>query len=384
MSSFYCLLGNTPILSLQELTAILGADRVTQVSHQIAEVQLENEAAAVELMAVTGGLVKITRPLSALVASDPASVEVAVANYLTSLQLPKVTFAVAEINRDHQEPVTLAHIKKMLTDQGIGVRYVEAPRSGLSASVLLHQKEVVELVILPIDSEWWLTQTVAVQNIDEWTDRDRSKPYADRQKGMLPPKVARMMVNLALSHLSLPNSASKPLVYDPFCGTGTVLMEAMVRGCRVVGSDLDAKAVEGTRKNLAWLIEETGLKLDARVFTSDVSRVDPAQIGEQIDCIVTEPFLGKMTPHSEQLPGIFKGLGKLYLGAFKRWRQLVKSGSVIVIVFPYVEQGNRIFSLEDLIDKLAPLGYTIISEPVLYHRPQAVVQRQIHIFRYQA
>lgn len=382
MPSFYCLLGNTPSLSLQELTTVIGAEQVKQVSAQVAEVTLSNETAAHELMHILGGVVKITKPLRALEKSDPQAIEIAVTEYLQSLQLPKVTFGVAEIGRDHQEEVSLSEIKKLLQEVGISARYIESPRIGLSASVLLHHENVLELVILPVGNDWQLTQTVAVQDIDQWTKRDRYKPYADRRKGMLPPKVARMMVNLALGRVEDKKSSS-PLVYDPFCGTGTVLIEAMMRGCQVVGSDLDADSVTGTQENLAWLSQAEDLKLNFKVFESDVTRANPGQVGQQVDAIVTEPFLGKPTPRVEQLPGIFKGLGKLYLGAFKQWTKILKPDARVVIVFPYVEQGNRVFSLEFLIDKLAECGYTIVSEPVLYHRPQAVVQRQIHTFRYQ-
>ena len=31
-----------------------------------------------------------------------------------------------------------------------------------------------------------------------WFKRDRAKPYSDRHKGLLPPKIARILVNLAL------------------------------------------------------------------------------------------------------------------------------------------------------------------------------------------
>lgn len=384
MTTFYCLLGNTPDLSLLELNALLGAEQVNHVSAQVAAVQLADEAAARQLMEISGGIVKITQDVQVLPSSQPAEIEQAITEYLVSLGLPKVTIGVAEIGRDHHQPLSLTEIKKQLHAQGVNARYIESPRAGLSASVLSHHSNVIELVVLPINDEWHLTKTVAVQDIDSWTERDRAKPYADRRKGMLPPKVARMMVNLALGELGQEATASQPVIYDPFCGTGTVLLEAMVRGCGVIGSDLDIDAVKGTEENLAWFKEIDELKLPSKVFMSDVTRVPADQVGQRVDAIVTEPFLGKPSPRPEQVPGIFKGLGKLYLGAFKQWRSILRPNGVVVIVFPYIQLGNRTFSLEFLIDKLANLGYTLVSEPVLYHRPQATVQRQIHVFRYQA
>lgn len=380
MPHFYCLLGNTPQLSLLELTSLVEGS-VSLVSPAVAQIELSDESAAQALMEKSGGIVKICQAVKELSSSDPQQIESEIAAYLKSTGQAKVTFGVAEIGRDHQQPISFPAIKHQLTDKGISVRYVESPRSGLSASVLLHHQDVIELVILPVAKTWVLAKTVAVQDIDHWTERDRGKPYADRRKGMLPPKVARIMVNLALGALTPAETA--PRIYDPFCGTGTVLIEAVMRDCQdVVGSDLDSDSIAGTSKNLEWLAEVTGRSINATLFTSDVSQVSLDRVGQSIDAIVTEPFLGKPKPRPEQLPGIFKGLEKLYLGAFKQWRKILADEAVVVMVFPYVQDGPRTYSLEKFIDKLSDLGYTISSQPVLYHRPQATVQRQIAILKY--
>ena len=44
-----------------------------------------------------------------------------------------------------------------------------------------------------------------------------------------------------------------PLILDPFCGTGTVLQEALLAGYDVVGTDLSQKIVDYTTENLSWL-----------------------------------------------------------------------------------------------------------------------------------
>ena len=61
----------------------------------------------------------------------------------------------------------------------------------------------------------------------------------------LSPKLARCMINLA---------RAKPCVtlLDPFCGTGSILIEAGLMGCNVVGSDVKQKMIRGTRKNLHY------------------------------------------------------------------------------------------------------------------------------------
>jgi tRNA G10 N-methylase Trm11 len=375
MSTYLCVLGSTPELSLAELQSVLTTQTINLVRVDVAAIELESDQRASELMDILGGTVKILKSEQTLTDSSPESITQILIELLSQNE-GKVTFSVGEIGRDHLPKIELGDIKQQLKEQGISVRYVEAPRSGLSAAVLLHHKQVKEYLIIQTESSLLLAKTVAVQNIDEWTVRDRSKPYANRRKGMLPPKVARMMVNLATQ------GTVGGTLYDPFCGTGTILAEALLMGCHVVGSDLDADSATGSDENLAWLKKTYDVKGQVKVFASDVSQVHPTQFPRPIDYLVTEPFLGKQTPKPDQLANIFKGLEKLYLGAFKAWTRILADGARVVMIFPKVNLGKHPADLKSLIDKLAGLGYTMESETLNYHRPGAVVEREIHIFRY--
>jgi len=391
MQQYFFLLGNTPPLSLAELQALLPNSTIAKIGENLGQVELENDDQARQVMDLTGGIVKVVKIAKEIAKTDPEFVQAEVTTYLLDLLRStghdKATFGIGEIGRDHLEPLATSTIKQTLIKEGYKARYVEGVRQGLSASVLLHKKSVIELVIMQTPKGLFLTQTVAIQDIDRWTMRDRGKPYADHHKGMLPPKVARMMVNMALGHLN-PDSKSKvPLVYDPFCGTGTVLFEAILRDCHVIGSDIDPQSVVGTRQNVQWLfdnLEDVTIRSQASIFQADVANAYLAQstLKIPVDCIVTEPFLGRPQPFPNQVPNIIKGLTKMYLGAFKNWTRWLKNDGIVVIVFPLIHAGNEVFSLEPLIDKLTPLGYTAVLQPIVYSRPQAITQRQLFVFRF--
>lgn len=383
MPKFIALLGNSPALSVAEFEAVYPEFKITTHSNQVAIWGSDNFSPE-QAIEILGGTIKIFRVLKEIDQLNPQDLEQVLASLLSDSKT-KVNFGVAEIGRDHLPAIDSASIKQNLKDLGVNSRFVESPRSGLSASVLTHQK-VTELAVVQTDKQTLIAQTITTQDIDNWTIRDREKPYFDRKKGMLPPKVARMMVNLALGEMAEQldslSAESKPTVLDPFCGSGTVLLESAVLGCHAIGSDLDQDACEGTRTNLAWLQSKYQLDFNYQVYQKDASKLE---LNQPINYLITEPFLGKPTPKPEQLPNIFRGLEKLYLGAFKQWSKFLADGAKLVVVFPetQVVGSSKRFSLQKLIDKLSPLGYTSKSEPLIYRRPNAIIERAIHQFTFE-
>ena len=98
--------------------------------------------------------------------------------------------------------------------------------------------------------------------------------------GSMSPKLARCMVNLA-------RVKEGQLVLDPFCGTGGILIEAGLIGCRVVGSDIYWKMKNGTAINL----EHYGIT-DYRTFNLDVREL---KMYEKVAAVVTDPPYGIST-----------------------------------------------------------------------------------------
>lgn len=387
MLKLAALLGNTPALSMAELGAVYPELEIDLFRDQIAiwETKSFDAQKAIDTL---GGIVKIFEIVKEINQPNPENLDqvlvevLAVGNSTTKKTADrsgKIHFAIGEIGRDHLAVINVSDLKDKLKARGVASRFVEGPRPGLSASVLIHHR-VTELVVIQSADKTLIGRTLAVQNIDNWTVRDREKPYADRKKGMLPPKVARMMVNLAVGDNS--NGDKKITILDPFCGSGTVLLEAAMLGHDVIGSDLDIDSATGTRENLEWLKSKYKINFDSQIFQKDATRL---QLNNKVTHLVTEPFLGKPTPKAEQLPNIFKGLGKLYLGAFKQWTTFLANGATLVVVFPEAQlPGSKTrFALEGLIDKLLGLGYTSKSESFIYHRPNAIIERVIHQFRFE-
>lgn len=111
---------------------------------------------------------------------------------------------------------------------------------------------------------------------------EESKPHKRPffYPGSMNPKLARCMVNLS-------RVKEGQLVLDPFCGTGGILIEAGLIGCKVVGSDIYWKMKNGTSINLDYY----GIT-DYRTFNLDVREL---KMYEKVASVVTDPPYGIST-----------------------------------------------------------------------------------------
>jgi tRNA (guanine10-N2)-dimethyltransferase len=85
------------------------------------------------------------------------------------------------------------------------------------------------------------------------------------------------MVNLA-------QPKKDDLVLDPFCGTGGMLVEAGLIGCRVVGFDAKPRMLRGGLRNL----KHYGIKFEGLTIAD--ARYPPLN---KVDCIATDPPYGR-------------------------------------------------------------------------------------------
>jgi len=103
----------------------------------------------------------------------------------------------------------------------------------------------------------------------------RRKPFF--HPTAMPAKLARLMVNLA-------QPKTGDLMLDPFCGTGGMLVEAGLIGCRVVGFDAKPHMLRGGLKNL----KHYRIRLEGVVIAD--ARYPPVS---GVDCIATDPPYGR-------------------------------------------------------------------------------------------
>jgi len=175
--------------------------------------------------------------------------------------------------------------------------------------------------------------------------RPRKKPFF--HPSAMPSKMARCMVNLA-------HAKSESVLLDPFCGTGTSLIEATFIGCRAVGVDAQRRMILGTKKNLAHF----NISAEGLIWAD--SRKIPLK---KADAIVTDPPYGRS---SSTLKSTTKQLVQEVLAA--SW-QLLGVGQRICIAAPKTLGIRRLG---------AELGFQHVESHFAY--VHATLTREIAVF----
>lgn len=257
----------------------------------------------------------------------------------------------------------LIGLKKELAARGVAARFVNKNFENLSSAQVEKQGLLargVELLLVGSDSKILAAVTRQVQPYDSYRARDYEKSARDARVGMLPPKLAQILVNLAAG--DQPNLK----IYDPFCGTGTVLVEAALLGHAIAGSDISPEMVAAARQNLA-----------AGSFAGEATEHDarrPLRI--QADAVATEGYLGPRFSRAAspaEAEKISAELADLYSRCFA-WLPMRR----VAICFPAWLQPGRtpIFSGKVIIPAVEKLGWKKRGA-WLYSRPDQFVGREV-------
>ncbi len=226
-------------------------------------------------------------------------------------------------------------LKKDFRKDGINSRWVDAKEHELS-SVVVKKNNLIkkggELYIFKNNNSFYLGKTLAVQDFEWYSERDFNRPKRDILSGMIPPKLAKIMINLS-------GAGSKDVFLDPFCGSGTFLQEALLLNIKnVIGSDKSEKAVDDSFENLKWLKENHRGDIGVwELLHSDVGRLSEKIQHNSVDCIATEPYLGptsRAENRKTKINDLIKELSELYIKTFKEFEKILKSGGKIVIIIP--------------------------------------------------
>jgi tRNA G10 N-methylase Trm11 len=435
-----CILGRQPALGLAELESLFGADHVRPLGeHALLDISAED----INFKRL-GGTIKTARILTTLPYTDwkkivsylrdtiPEHMQYMPGGKFTlGLSIYGLNIRLNDLNR------TSLELKKLVKTTGRPVRVVPNKSLDLNSAQVLHnnltQRGAWELLFIKNGEQTILAQTLFVQNIEAYAARDRARPARDAKVGMLPPKLAQIIINLAAGSIerkiqsdtrldgtqekdeqqsktykkydervaeSLMQQSAKTTdgatgsdsrqvtrarirVLDPFCGTGVVLQEAMLMGYSVIGTDLEPRMTEYTEENLRWLVQKyPAIETQAVVETGDAT----THKWPGFSLVASEVFLGRpltKLPATDELNKIISDANTITKKFLENISPQLKPGQQMCLAVPAWRNSKGQLKTLPLIDHLTDMGYNYLDfkhvrrEDLVYFRADQTVARQL-------
>ena len=359
MTKYFFTLGNHRDISIAEILAVLDVLEIKAKTNlgksgDVLFVETADDIDAAKMIRRLGGTIKIG------VVDNSCELDLeSILEVIDQLPFPetesKLNFGISFYGKKKLNQKELGmETKKILKQKGHHCRWVTSREKTLS-SVVVEQNKLIdsglEIIIIETENCCLIGHTLAVQPFKELSARDYGRPARDDASGMLPPKLAQILINLA-------STKENKTILDPFCGSGTILTEAALIGHQsIIGSDLSIKAVRDSLKNFAWTKKENNLQQDVRLYNISATEASQAIRPNSIDAIITEPYLGPQQGFAD-IDKSKRELDELYTKALKEFQKLLKKNGKVVMIWPILNADGRQVSVTPRID-----GYDIINPP---------------------
>ncbi len=281
-------------------------------------------------------------------------------------------------------------LKSKLKNSGVSLRLVPNAEPALNTATSHHNKlglsgnHVELLVVRGANGKVIIAESVGAQNITALASRDQARPKTDSFVGMLPPKLARMMINLTGANDGSGKSAT---LLDPFCGTGVLLQEAALLGFDAYGTDLSEKMVHYSTENLKWLTGQ--YKLTNQITIEPGDAMNHKWQGT-IDAVATETYLGQpfsAPPSPAKLTDVRGNCNHIISEFLKNIAGQLASGTPLCVAVPAWRDTNGNFTHLPLIKDIQKLGFTetkltnVSNNQLLYYRESQVVARELLLLK---
>lgn len=390
---YIAMLGRQPELGMAELERIYGPDNVSPLYDAgAALIYVDIEASALERL---GGSFKLAKVLTNIDSTNWKAIEKYLASSIPQRiqHVPEGKFrlglSVYGLNVSAETiNITNLRLKKVIKATSRSIRVIPNKSPALNSAQVIHNHLTGptgwELLIIRNGNRVILAQTIAEQDIDSYTARDQARPARDAFVGMLPPKLAQVMINLAVGQTQ---PTKEYEILDPFCGTGVVLQEALLMGYGATGADLSEKMIDYTTRNIDWLKsiypKLTNIPTSAELGDATTATWKSAQ---KISAIASEAYLGQpfsAPPSPAKLEQVRGNCNHIISEFLKNAARQIEPGTPVCIAIPAWRNQDGGLSHLPLTQRLDQLGYSRVqfkhvdAKDLLYFRPDQIVAREL-------
>ena len=362
---YFFMLGREPEISLAEIKSVLQKNKITATEitngHNFLIIDSTSPIDAI-IMNELGGTIKFGQIIAKQEKVTPEN--------LFEIIPPtdnRVVFGISTYNFNLDLNKFGKQIKSLIKETGAAARFAVSKENPLSSVAVAKNKLIekgIEFNLFKVGTEVFIGQTLAVQDFERFSRMDYGRPSPDATSGMLPPKLAQMMLNIS----GVRNDAT---LLDPFCGSGTVLQQAILLGFRnLSGTDLSPKAIADSQKNLDWLKKEINDDdVNVPLTICDIHDLHKIVTPNSVDLIVSEPSLGPALRGFESpqtLNKIIFDLERLYRVIFEKFSFVLKRNGIAVVIVPEIRTKNKTYNFDVtpmLGNKFQVLGHWQYSRP---------------------
>jgi len=390
MTQSVAILGRQPALGIAELESLFGPEKLTVIGQQAVLIQAQASDIAFSRL---GGTIKLGRLLSVQDTADWHDLQLWLKHTLPQhlstlplegkLQLGMSAYgsnvSTAKLNASGLE------LKKAIRATGRSVRLVPNKTPELNSAQVLHNHLTGsmgwEFLFIRDSNRTYVAQTTHVQDINAYAARDQARPKRDARVGMLPPKLAQIIINLAASKQTA--DSRQQIVLDPFCGTGVLLQESLLMGYEAIGTDLEPRMIEYSQINLDWL--RTAYLLPSTAYQLNQGDATSYQWTPMPEFIAAETYLGRpfsALPKPDILQAVVQDVDTIHRKFLKNVARQTSPGFRLCLAIPAWKIPTG-FKRLPVLDHLTDLGYTRTSfvhasnRELIYHRPEQIVGREL-------
>jgi len=386
---YFFILGTNPALSTSEICALFPNENISLAGKEAAILETDKKLNPEELIMLMGGTIKIGEILFTEKSPNFDSILKNLQPSLIQKETGKYNFGISYYGQRKFNPHGLAMaIKNYWRGKEVNSRWVTSKEKVLSSVVVEQNKLVnkgIEIIFIEDQNKLLIGRTLAVQPFKDLSFRDFGRPSRDDRSGMIPPKLAQIMINLSATKTT-------DTIYDPFCGSGTIISEAILMGYKdLIGSDLSDKAIADTESNIKWIEDNFNIK-DAhhRIFQANAQSIAQKVKAKSVDAIITEPYLGPQRGNADVYK-IKDELEKLYSTSLEQFKKILKDEGAIVMVWPVFKNTKEDVKITPNISgfKITPPINPQIKkqlvltsrDTIIYGRPGQKVWREIVILK---
>jgi tRNA G10 N-methylase Trm11 len=357
-NTFYFFVGSNPKISKKELE-FLYQTKFNFLNKEVLFAELDK----IPQQEVLGGVIKIAQKKAVILKSEILSfIKEDLKNSQKKLNL--------SINYYGKEKFDcLKFLKVLKKELKISLRYVQSKNENVSPIVSLKQvlrKKGKEYNLFLDNDNLIITETISVQDPDFYALRDYHKKWRDMKVGMMSPKLSQILINLA---------GSPQKFWDPFCGTGTIVVEGFIQGKEIFATDNNEQMLKAINTNLDFWLKKHPDFVYPQIDFYDVNQENFKN--NNFKTVITEGYLGEEKQSFPSKKEALKTDNELYL-MYKNFIQHNPQIKKIVCCLPVYNLNFQEVLMEKTNNLFQDLGFkNALSKDMIYRRKKQWVYRQI-------